>query len=437
MELNNILKDEEETDDNHDVKSQLSSLRGAEHCLIGLSPHYWAHIPFLIVDIHSLALVNDVFCIISTNGDDSDHLNDDTYVLNFIPVSKCKLVGIIVGIDRKPSGLIIYVIDDGTGLIDCLLWPQSNHLNLPNDDNMDFLKETFFLVGDLVRVFGMIRAAAVSGLRETRQDSSGRLWKLHNCVHELHVNTIQQIDRNQTSCQYDANPEYEHWIQCRNWKERYERRNAKTIYNGIDVLRLLGTDVVKNALSGSSFPSADDEVGAWRVFGTDCHCNLPFRDELLYCHCQATVEPLDPNFLFRDFILMKLMHMQNKSCSELEPLQFAFSTLLRDPKLESLAHSLGALSENDVTRLMCRTFAALRKDGILYLSDNDTDRYVLITRSRVFEQYILQYQRDAQNSHCIHLQATGHPPPQFFSANSPYLRLQLVRRTLMKRKEAS
>jgi OB-fold nucleic acid binding domain len=426
------------TDNILDVKSKLSSLTGAERCLIGLSPHYWAYIPFLIVDIHFLALVRDVFCIISTNGDDSNHDHEGAYALNFIPVSKCKVVGIVVGIERKQSGLIIYTIDDGTGLIDCLFWPQSSHLNLPlllYDDNMHFNKEPIFLVGDWVRVFSTIRVAAVSGIQETRQDSNGKHWQLHNCVHELHVNTIQHIDGNHKSCRYSANPEYEHWFQCQKWKERYEQRNAKIIYNGTDVLQLLGTDLVKKALSRSDFPSNDDEIGAWRVFGTDCHCNLPYRDELLYCHCQATVEPLDPDFVFRDFILMKLMHMQNKVCSKLEPLQFAYSTLFSDPKLKSIAHSLGTLSDTDVTRLVCRTFGALRKDGILYLSDDDTDRYVLISRTRVFEQYIQQQHRNEPKARSIQCQATCHLPSHFFSANAPYLRLQLVRRTLMKRKE--
>jgi hypothetical protein len=433
--VDNAFEMLEGNDNTEAERSLYLNLRGAEHNVIGLSPHYWAYIPFLIVDINRLAIVHDVFCVIATNDYDSNQNHDNPCVLRINPVSRCKLVGIVVGIDKKSSGLTTFVIDDGTGLIDCLMWPQSNHSNLPtlmDDELLDYLKEKTFLIGDCVRVYGTIRAAAISGSRE---DSCRNHWKSRECVHELNVSTIQQIDRNHSSCRYNVNPEYEHWIQCRKWKERYEQKSAKTIYNGFNALQLVGADLVNNTVSPSDFPSADDHIGAWRVFGTDCHCNLPYREELLYCHCQATVEPLDPNFLLRDSILMKLIHLQNKTCSQFEPLNFAYSTLLLDSDLESIAHTLGALSTCDVTRLMFRTFAALRRDGILYLFDNDTDRYILITRTRIYEPYILQYQRDAHNPKCCNRQATCHPPPNFFFTSAPYLRLQLVRRTLMKRNE--
>ena len=126
------------------TKAKLNALTGAEHFLIGLTPHYWAHIPMLIGDVHQLGLVNGVSCIVITqdvmhhdddddnqhgyHDDDHDHAAAAAVVpqhLQFIPVSKCTLVGVVVNVDHKSNGSILYLIDDGTGLMDCLQWNEN------------------------------------------------------------------------------------------------------------------------------------------------------------------------------------------------------------------------------------------------------------------------------------------------------------------------
>ena len=53
--------------------------------------------------------------------------------VSLLPVSKCQLTGVIVAVERRGSNRTIqFVLDDGTGLMDCLLWEEHGLYELPS-----------------------------------------------------------------------------------------------------------------------------------------------------------------------------------------------------------------------------------------------------------------------------------------------------------------
>lgn len=87
--------------------------------LVGLSPTYWAHIPSFICQV------------LDWKEKDGIYYDDEA------PVSRCSLVGVLVAVDRRFTHTS-FVVDDGTGLIDCVRWG-------------DYWEGE---IGDLVRVLG-------------------------------------------------------------------------------------------------------------------------------------------------------------------------------------------------------------------------------------------------------------------------------------------
>ena len=432
---------------NDDLHAKLAALTGAEHFLVGLTPHYWAYIPMLITDVHHLGLVNGLSCIVVRSSEQCSvhaatvaETGAAATSVQFIPVSKCTLVGVVVNVDRKSNGLTLYLIDDGTGLMDCVLWDESDYYKLPPlvDDDIGEDKARF-VVGDMVRVMGSLRIVSRTGLREQTCDAAGTAWEVHDGVREIQVTNMEHIaakTQNANPRRYCADPEHEHWVKCVEWKQRYGGKNATTIQNGVDTLRLLGPKIARHALEQSDFPSAEDDVGAWRVFGTTCQCEVPYKEALLYCHCQATVEQLDPVWTFRDAMLVTLLQLEQQLTS-IEPLHFSYQRILNDQALQSIAKSIAPVSGVPFQRIFLKTFAALRNDGILHLFNRDTDQYILISRARVLEPHIQQIKRLQSNNQ----QQTMQPPitllpldRQSVLKNVPSARIYLVKRTLEKQK---
>lgn len=365
----------------NDLEKRLAALTGAEHFLVGLAPHYWAFIPMLICDLYHLGLVNGVDCMVIGSRS-----------CRFIPVSKCTLMGVVVNVDRKSNGSTLYLIDDGTGLIDCLKWNKSDYYKLPPlVDDGDEGEDSPFQIGDLVRVMGRLRTISVQGIRETRRSKSGIEWDIYECVREVRVTSMGHVvvsNKEDSPRFFCSDPETRHWIKSIEWKENRTTEGGTGIANGADTLRLLGPKIAQQALEKSDFPAADDDVGAWRVFGTSCRCELPYKHALLYCHCQATAEALDPFLIFRDAVLNKLVKMEQEQQSSAMTLQFPYQAILGDSELQKVAKKIGESNRTPVQRLFLKTFAALRKDGVLHLRDQSADIYVLISRSRVIEPHL-------------------------------------------------
>lgn len=112
------------------------------------------------------------------------------------------------------------------------------------------------------------------------------------------------------------------------------------------------------------------------------------------CHCQATVEPLDSHFEFRDSLLTLLIQMEQRDEST-TPLRFQYKAIAQQFKANP--------------RLVRNTFRSLRQDGILYLLDATSDTYLLISR-RVLAPFV------------------GRERPEYL-AKVPQVRLDYLRRS--------
>lgn len=368
----------------------------AARLFAGLSPQFWAYTPMMIGTLQTLYLVNGLNFFFEKSDS------------KFFPVSKCSLLGTILNVDRLGNGASLYLLDDGSGFVDCVA--RSNEENsiysLPALVPSSGDDTTAFVVGDMVRVFGKIQCVSVGdNVREARS-ASGDVWEIRDCIREVQVSHIQKISPNE---RVSWNAEADHWLDSLRFLKRLQMptsslRNDQTqlsvhdenccIRNGMDVLDLLGPEIAQQAFNHDDFPSADDTLGAWRVFGTSCKCRLQYMDSLLYCHCQATSESLDPQFAFRDHLLVKLLSMRDahiKLRGSGIPFCFRYKAITNDEQVVQVAQETVRQTEKSklyVHRLMLRTFAALRTDGILHLVDNESDMYMLVCKECVIEPYI-------------------------------------------------
>ena len=407
--------------DDEQLRHDLSQLTGGEHFLVGLSPQYWANTPMLMDQFHRLALVGGIDCIRTP--------------AKLLPVSKCTLVGVIVNVDRKSNGSVLYLVDDGTGMVDCLHWTDNDHYRLPPLSRSTEYPSNHLFVGQVVRIMGRIKVLAIGSVRETMV-VAGKTWEIRDAIRELHVSVIEDIQPRQDLRRMDLGPETLHWLQCMEFLKNCESETIPSddatppvVRNGTDVLSLLGPAISKGALARTDLPSADDAIGAWKVFGAGCQCNLPYKESLLYCHCQATIEPLDPHFVFRDSILATLLELEANSNS---PFLFLYQAIIHDPTLVAVANNVLPKDETgSLRRLFVKTFAALRNDGLIHLLDANTDTYQLISRQRVLEPY-LEKMADKSIENILERKALLAEQPPFLR-NVPKARLQYAKRCLHKR----
>lgn len=332
------------------------AVNGDEAFLVGIAPHFWAHVPMFIDDI-------------------SNHLELSEGGINFlmphrIAVSQCLVVGRIVYAQTRSDLSSLYVIDDGTGLIDCVSYSLvDDGYTLPSILPSSGKQEsTDFGIGSLVRIFAKIKNLAMNDSRVIR---------------ELQIKTIQNLRET-----YNSNPEVEHWIAC----AKFQASSIDAMRRPQGCLEELGSIIQSQVLAKRHLPSADDTCGAWRVFGASCQCTcVTIKKSLLYCHCQAKVLPKDPNFLFRDGLLGHLLNMQERHAKKLV---FGYKDLKENAHLQDLA-AQQLKAGNTTTRsrllqdnLLRSTVRALAQDGILHHLDETTDQYLLISRDLVLEPYV-------------------------------------------------
>jgi hypothetical protein len=437
----------------HDARDTASGpLSGAEHFLVGISPQYWSHTPMNVQFLHQLGLVEGIDCFVvkkltnecqhgiresnelkwsekdeeasqvtrmskSADGDNKkSNAPRNEGEVRFIPVSKCELQGVLVNAERKSNGACHYLLDDGTGVVDCIAWADNAMYSLPplvpqNEERLSCR------VGDIVRVFGKIRCLSIGRVRET-MNLNGRIWEIRDCAREVQVTSISPLQRFGERRSASVDTQSNHWLRCLQFERRaliggaagvpmsgstghcnYLEQNsvmAEPVRNGSDVLSLLGSEIASKAVQRTDFPATDDAYGAWRVFGVGCQCDLPYKDSLLYCHCQATVVPLDPHFKFRDVLLNLLLEMEAEaSCSwPTDPsnsqLHFQYKSIVSNSSLQAVATQIVSKDSKvavSVDQLFLKTFGALRKDGIISLLDNASDTYLLISRKHVIDPY--------------------------------------------------
>ena len=342
---------------------------GSEPFLVGIAPSFWAHVPMSVAAINDLKLINGIHCW-SCRG-------------YHIPVSKCVLVGCIVNATiRSSDESLLFVLDDGTGLIDCLVWDNDNVNNLfnlpclgPHDQQNESRR---FRIGDIVRVFGKIQCITNHG-----GNGSGRNPHI---VREIHSSLVE---RTVSSSKEEA----KHWKACVDMEKAMSADPTK--FNPLGYLKLLGPDITLQVKNGFHLPSADDALGEWRIFGPSCKCVLDYKAELLYCHCLAKVEPLDPELRFRDAILNHLLRVQKKHHST--KLVFLYKTIKTNQNLREIASCVlsslghpkpGSKLQFLIDRLFLNTFRALRHDGVVHLENANSDKYLLMSRKWVMEPYV-------------------------------------------------
>jgi hypothetical protein len=408
------------------------SFTGAEPFLVGISPQYWSHVPMHISDVLQLQLVHGINCW-SVPSKDDDHDDHDSAVQ--VPVSKCQLVGTIVSASIRSDASTAFVLDDGTGLIDCMLW--SNHhddgyalpsLLLADGPPAATIPTTMLGIGDLVRVFGKIHCLAI--LSQPDHPTGFGPGSGPVVVREILASLMERIVEPPPwlggDLSYSLDAEARHWMACANHCHSSSVASKTTTTppptnhptTALDYLKLLGPQITAHVHERRRLPAAGDTIGAWRVFGVSCHCTLDYKERLLYCHCQAKAEPMDPNFTVRDALLRVLIEWQDEDEEEEEwhhhetkpqpqpQLVFGYQQIKSHARLRTLAANQSVASSSGaaaaagasnttvhksnlfVDRLLLNTFRALRQDGILYLMDQNTDRYLFITRDRVLEPYV-------------------------------------------------
>jgi len=355
---------------------------------------------------------------------------------HILPLSRVLLRGIATAIDRRPNGCTLVVLDDGTGSMDCRYWDNSQSSNgafhlpalLPEHEGINNQRRGFrFAVGDSLEVMGKIKTltagTSTSDACGLSRRSSIPMEVRCGCVREVHATSVCLIDEGPTRMANQWNGELVHWLKCMEFSKRVGSKcntindtNSNGIRNGKDVLPLLGDAISSSILGGDGmdFSAFDNAMGKTSVLTRKC-CQTPqrFRNALFYCHCEATLEALDPSFQFRDALLNHLLDMEmqlkriadcthpsaTEDCMDLfgasnampPPLLFTFESIYKDEELALIAMETVASTsapETNVQRLVRRTFAAMTKDGILSLYDAKADLYLFVSRNRVTEPFL-------------------------------------------------
>jgi len=358
---------------------------------VGISPYYWSHVPMTVQQLNELKLVDGIFCW--SNGDQQ-----------YVPIMKCLLVGCIVSRKVRASDeALLYVIDDGTGLIDCYAWAKTSddlyHLPvLTRRKSTNQSAEENCRLGDIVRIFGKIQC--VAAIRD-----------MDVVVKEVQISLIDRV----VGSQWDI--EMKHWKACIDREESMIR--DPNSFTAVKYLNVLGTTISTQVSERRMLPSRHDTNEEWRVFGLSCSCHLPYKMDLLYCHCIADVERMDPQFIFRDTLLDHLLQLQ--STQRQNPLRFLYVDIKDIPHLRQVASNIieaneGRQAQTDMMKnlqidsLFKNTFRRLRDDGILYLLNKTHDQYILITRRWVLEPYVKHnfLGTDARNFIRIDSRSTPH-----------------------------
>ena len=380
--------------------------------VVGLSPAFWAHVPLTIRHVQELRLLNGFNCLIR-----KDPATDKATVL---PLSKCELVGVIVAVESRGStGGVIYVIDDGTGVIDCLHWPDDD--GLPSLTSLE-PESNILPVGTYARVFGRIECVAIGPKKDESIGYDDRM----DCIREIHASIVQD------AIEIDGPPKLgEDDLETQHWKRSVKILSSPDmLLTSDDIIRLLGPEIAKQIEERATLPAADTSDGAWRVFGSQCLCELEYKYDLLYCHCQATRESLDPDFVYRDALLKELINLEQRQ-RDGEPLRFQFRTITNTPHLDDIAKSITNSTASQQS-LILGTFRSLRKDGILFLLDPNSDTYMLISKERALESYIeIIASNDIERG--LERAALRRDPPAFLQ-HVPKPRIQFVKRNFKQNK---
>ena len=346
----------------HINDEQVSSL---DSFVAGLAPTFWAHIPLLIGNVKShLHVIDGIQCFVIKDGKRHDHHQEelDAYDIfssqlllspsfpdaqKMIPVSKCHLVGTIVNAERKSNCSNMYILDDGTGLIDILHYSDGDLYSLPTltGYQLNNVGSNLFEPGDMVRIFGRIQCRVASLPSQSNSgvldgNKTRQFIPASNVTREILASLIVPLATasiNHSRARPNSiDHECEHWKDCAMFLQTGSTdENSSTsglpfLNNAKDILSLLGSDFINQIIERNSVISSlsihdanDDMTQAWRIFGTQCQCtNTSLKRDLLYCHCIATRldnATIDPNLVYRDALLTTLIEAEALFASRLPP----------------------------------------------------------------------------------------------------------------------
>lgn len=469
-----------------------AAISDVDYRLIGLSPQYWSYTPLLIGDLIGLPLVNGVDCFVSPvsdattetlcpdleieqeyhvvhtsntsqidSGGDGDEPHrelplvssqqerGDSQTWNIVPLSRVLIRGIVTAIDRRPFGCTMIVVDDGTGSIDCRYWDDSKSdecmFDLTQHDCRNKRRCSRFVIGDSLEVMGKIKVLTAGIARDQCNlsiHSTIPLEARFGCVREIHATSVCLIDEGQSRMANQWSGEVIHWMKCMDFSRKCSQSIIKV---GNDFLPLLGERIFNSILSdgiGDFFSSEKAiESESNNVLSRKC-CQTQnrIRMSFFYCHCEATLEALDPSFRYRDALLNRLLDMEaqlqfssdscfpgaTEDCMDLfgaqsdtmhPPLLFTFESIYKDEVLSTIAIdevSSTTVPSANAQRLVRRIFVAMTNDGILSLFDSEKDLYLLVSRNRVIEPYLRMSLACDEGSHI---------PPPFFIRCIPKKRI--------------
>jgi hypothetical protein len=325
-------------------------------------------------------------------------------------------VGTIVYYHYKSNNSVAIVIDDGTGHCDCIGWSSTvqpllllpaaqDHHDQHNDHQIDAMG--LCQVGDIVEVQGAIKVLSlekkimVQHMME-HADGATNVYEGWLCFRELQIHSMRKVT--------NVNDEILHWLSCLQFQKRIglrllqgQRNEMSTndddddgaavldevvdvqeqlmkvpVWNGLETLQSLPSEdeqiFIRSLIGGSDEHSPvlfKDQYERYFVqyYGRNCKCELIYKDSLLYCHCLATKEPLDPKFIFRDALLSKLVEME-KECivmekenellskdvhgaasrlndkSSVKRLEFQYSKVFCDEELNDLAKQVVSMTKD-------------------------------------------------------------------------------------------
>ena len=438
------------------MSKPVQRLNPLSHSIIALSSAYQEYNPLCINTLHSLVLLNGVDCILTHTKhhqggcEGKHHRNEEFHVL---PIMRCVVVGIITYCHYRANGSVVLIVDDGSGHCDCIGWVD--------DEEMDR-----YQVGNLVKIQAAIKILSLAIKRSVKVQ--GKVYEGWTCVRELRIHSTHMVT--------EKNEEILHWLHCLQFRHRIGIQPNDVAYADVD--RLNDADFQKNIMNipvlngvetfyllpekeqqrilasrgmeDSFFEMDDDNCLYMRYYGRDCKCEMKYKDVLLYCHCLATREGLDPEFLFRDALLEKLTAMEssfqdksgirdeaNKTCR----LEFYYNSMYDDHELQTVAKDIVHCTKDTVInlrRLYTNTFKHLRNDGVLCLLDVNKDIYLLMSKDNVLMPAMLQLEIESDQWD-YQLEMTGKAPtemppslPKFLQTGISSSKLRLVKKLVTK-----
>jgi hypothetical protein len=325
--------------------------------------------------------------------------------------------------------------------VDCINWEHADTSwnKLPSciiGGNGDSRRLKAYEVGSSVCIKGQLKVLSILNETKLIQTCDGSVWEGRICIHEIQVNHMELSDGRTrelggfdkvSAGTYDFTGETVHWLKCLQFQKRLNAKEQDfgydsdadqvsqareigyrdqcmitdaPLYNGSQILERM-PDAVKQEIQSNPVDDSaqvqteyNDSSILRNYFGRRCKCELKYKDSLLYCHCLASTEPLDPLFTFRDALLTRLVEIESSfpqpevgNNTEKSICQFLFRTIFEDTTLQSVAQELitstsgrSASDGSNTRRLFTNTFHWLRVDGVLYLNDVSADLYILLSK---------------------------------------------------------